>query len=250
MPDSNVARVLETFIRELAEAIVAAGHQDVRVIRTENSPGSVPTGSEPEDLQWYCGKPNSDSEGHFFLGAARETWEEIGGNPEGLLGGCIERAFAGQTKAQQLIASVGSSEAPPSDWPRVAFELSHDNRAPLTLYCVLSPALEAAVDSVVNPAKIIQPSSSEGIHSADLLAQVHVPVTVSFGGTQIRMKDLLNLSTGSVVELDQSLSDTVEIRANSCLIARGEVVAVDGHYGVRVLELVSSPARAAKEIRP
>ena len=71
---------------------------------------------------------------------------------------------------------------------------------------------------------------------------------VTFGGTQIRMKDLFNLSTGSVVELDQSLSDAVEIRANNCLIARGEVVAIDGNYGVRVLELVSGGAGGGKGI--
>ena len=68
---------------------------------------------------------------------------------------------------------------------------------------------------------------------------VQVPVSVSFGATQIRMKDLLSLTAGSVVELDQALHDNVEVRVNDRVIARGEVVAVDGHYGVRVLELVS-----------
>jgi len=67
---------------------------------------------------------------------------------------------------------------------------------------------------------------------------VQVPVSVSFGATQIRMKDLLNLTAGSVVELDQALHDNVEVRVNDRVIARGEVVAVEGHYGVRVLELV------------
>ena len=47
------------------------------------------------------------------------------------------------------------------------------------------------------------------------------------------------LTAGSVVELDQALHDNVEVRVNDRVIARGEVVAVDGHYGVRVLELVS-----------
>ncbi len=69
---------------------------------------------------------------------------------------------------------------------------------------------------------------------------VQVPVSVCFGATQIRMKELLNLSSGSVVELDQALHDNVEVRVNDRVIARGEVVAVDGHYGVRVLELVSN----------
>jgi flagellar motor switch protein FliN/FliY len=82
---------------------------------------------------------------------------------------------------------------------------------------------------------------------SDMLMHVQVPVSVSFGATQIRMKDLLSLTAGSVVELDQGLHDNVEVRVNDRVIARGEVVAVDGHYGVRVLELVSgeSPGKAA-----
>ena len=77
---------------------------------------------------------------------------------------------------------------------------------------------------------------------SDMLMHVQVPVSVSFGATQIRMKDLLNLTAGSVVELDQALHDNVEVRVNDRVIARGEVVAVDGYYGVRVLELVSGEA--------
>jgi len=82
-----------------------------------------------------------------------------------------------------------------------------------------------------------------------MLMHVQVPVSVSFGNTQIRMKDLLSLTTGSVVELDQALHDNVEVRVNDRVIALGEVVAVDGHYGVRVLELVSGE-RPGKGIRP
>ncbi len=248
MSDSIVARVVETFTRELAEAITAAGRQDVKVVRTENS-----SGSEPENLRWYCGKPNSDSEGHFFVGAAPETWEEIGGNSEGLLGRCIEKMLAGHTQATELVANVSSCSAPPTDWPRITLMTSHGNNAPLAMYCVLSPALEAAIDAVAIPAAIAQPSFSDGIHSADLLAHVHVPVTVSFGGTQIRMKDLLNLATGSVVELDQSLSDTVVDFGRIALFDRarrscGHQTAITGCGCWR--SWFPARARAASEIRP
>jgi flagellar motor switch protein FliN/FliY len=53
------------------------------------------------------------------------------------------------------------------------------------------------------------------------------------------MKDLLALASGSIVDLDQQLSDDVEIRVNNCVIAHGEVVAVDGNYGVRILRMAS-----------
>jgi len=76
-------------------------------------------------------------------------------------------------------------------------------------------------------------------NSMDILMQVEVPLSVSLGRTKMRMKDLLGLTHGSVVELDQEVGDEVEIRVNNCLIARGEVVGVDGHYGVRILRMAN-----------
>jgi flagellar motor switch protein FliN/FliY len=69
---------------------------------------------------------------------------------------------------------------------------------------------------------------------------VEIPVSVSLGRKQMRMKDLLGLTHGSIVELDQELGDDVEIRVNNSVIARGEVVAVDGNYAVRILKMVSN----------
>jgi flagellar motor switch protein FliN/FliY len=71
-------------------------------------------------------------------------------------------------------------------------------------------------------------------NSMDILMQVEVPVSVSLGRTHMRMKDLLGLTQGSVVELEQYVGDEVEIRVNNCLIAKGEVVSVEGNYGVRI----------------
>ena len=71
-------------------------------------------------------------------------------------------------------------------------------------------------------------------NSMGLLMQVEVPIRVSLGRTRIRMKDLLALSHGSVVELDPQVGDEVEIRVSNCLLALGEVVNVDGNYGVRI----------------
>jgi flagellar motor switch protein FliN/FliY len=73
--------------------------------------------------------------------------------------------------------------------------------------------------------------------SADLLMHVEVPVSVSLGRTRMRMKELLGLTQGSVVELEDQVGDEVEIRVNQCVIAHGEVVAVDGNYGVRITRM-------------
>ncbi len=77
----------------------------------------------------------------------------------------------------------------------------------------------------------------------DLLLDVELPVSVSFGRAQLALKDLLKLTSGSIVELNRTISEPVEVIVNNCVIARGEVVVVDGNYGIRIQEIVSRQER-------
>jgi len=77
----------------------------------------------------------------------------------------------------------------------------------------------------------------------DLLLEVDLPIGVSFGRTQMRLKEALKLTTGSIVELNRAVTEPVEIIVNNCVIARGEVVVVEGNYGVRILEIISREER-------
>jgi flagellar motor switch protein FliN/FliY len=77
----------------------------------------------------------------------------------------------------------------------------------------------------------------------DLLLDVELPVSVSFGRAELPLKDVLKLNTGSIVELSRSISEPVEVTVNNCVIARGEVVVVDGNYGVKIQEIVSRDRR-------
>jgi len=77
----------------------------------------------------------------------------------------------------------------------------------------------------------------------DLLLEVDMPVGISFGRTQMRLKEALRLTTGSIVELNRAVTEPVELIVNNCVIARGEVVVVEGNYGVRILEIISREER-------
>jgi flagellar motor switch protein FliN/FliY len=77
----------------------------------------------------------------------------------------------------------------------------------------------------------------------DLLLDVALPISVSFGKTSLQIREVLKLNTGSIVELDRFVTDPVEVIVNDCVIARGEVVVVDGNYGVRVSQLASREER-------
>jgi len=57
------------------------------------------------------------------------------------------------------------------------------------------------------------------------------------------LQQVLKWTTGSIVELETSIDEPVEIVVNNCVIARGEVVVVDGNYGVRVQQIVSRAER-------
>jgi flagellar motor switch protein FliN len=77
----------------------------------------------------------------------------------------------------------------------------------------------------------------------DLLLEVELPVSISFGKTALPMKDVLKLTTGSIIELNRGVSEPVEVLVNHCLIARGEVVVVEGNYGVRIQHIASRQDR-------
>jgi flagellar motor switch protein FliN/FliY len=84
------------------------------------------------------------------------------------------------------------------------------------------------------------PASSRAM---DALLDVELPVSVSFGRTQLPIKEVLKLTTGSIVELNRSLNEPVEVVVNNCVVAQGEVVVVDGNYGVRIHQIVSRQDR-------
>jgi flagellar motor switch protein FliN/FliY len=77
----------------------------------------------------------------------------------------------------------------------------------------------------------------------DLLLDVELPVSVSFGRAQLALKDVIKLTTGSIVELNRAISEPVEVIVNNCVIARGEVVVVEGNFGIRIQQVISRQER-------
>ena len=77
------------------------------------------------------------------------------------------------------------------------------------------------------------------VQDLDLLADVSMDVTVQLGRATMRVRDLLRLTEGSVVELDRDVAAPVDVLVNGSLVARGDVVVVGDELGVRVTELVA-----------
>ncbi len=72
---------------------------------------------------------------------------------------------------------------------------------------------------------------------------IPLEVTVELGRTRLLIRDILDLGTGSIIELDKIAGEPVDLFANGLLLARGEVVVIEDNFGVRVTEIITAADR-------
>lgn len=89
-------------------------------------------------------------------------------------------------------------------------------------------------------------SSGNTPKNLDLLLDIDIPISVRMGSAKLFLKDILGLGPGNIVELEQNADDPIELAINDKVIARGEVVIVDGYFGFRIKEIVSKAERIRK----
>jgi flagellar motor switch protein FliN/FliY len=77
----------------------------------------------------------------------------------------------------------------------------------------------------------------------ELLHEVEMGVTVELGRTRMLVRDILDLSPGSVIELDRAAGAPIDVLVNGTLIARGEVVVIDEEFGIRITEVIGYESR-------
>jgi flagellar motor switch protein FliN/FliY len=77
----------------------------------------------------------------------------------------------------------------------------------------------------------------------NLLLDVPLKVTVQLGSVKMLIKDLLHLGPGSIIELSKIAGDPMDIFIGEKMIARGEVIVVNGTFGVRIIDIVSPEER-------
>ena len=70
-----------------------------------------------------------------------------------------------------------------------------------------------------------------------VLTDVQLPVLIRFGETEMLLEDIVKLGVGSIIELSSTIDEPVELIVNGKSLARGEVVTIDGFYGVRITEI-------------
>lgn len=186
----------------------------------------------------------------------RSTYQEI-----------LQQAFAGLAHGltgfagREVNAGTGKEDSPPGRSVTV-FHLSIGS-GPCPVFLEWSEQIARALTPAGSPAAAPKrgessPAASpttpketacetvpEGptTRTLDLLYDVELPVSVSFGRAHLPLKEVLKLASGSIVELNRTVAEPVEIIVNNCVIARGEVVVVEGNYGVRIQQIISRHER-------
>ena len=90
------------------------------------------------------------------------------------------------------------------------------------------------------PSAASRSTSSENLR---VLENIEVQLSVEVGNTEIKIRDLLRLNEGSVIELDRLAGDPLDILVNGTMIAKGEIVMVGERFGVRFTEIVDPEKR-------
>jgi flagellar motor switch protein FliN/FliY len=228
---------------------------------------------EPDVSSWWKQPLSLGAGAEIWVGAPEAAWSAIGGRALKAAG--IDEAdptdlkstfheiltqalsAAAQTVGgrlgREVVCQPGqeSGDAPPLDAALVVEARFTGGETARTVFG-FSRALLEALDppekrdagpaggtmAVAAAAAIGEPS-----RTLDLLLEVELPVSVSFGRAQLPLKDVLKLTTGSIVELNRSVTEPVEVIVNNCVIARGEVVVIEGNYGVRIQQIISRQER-------
>lgn len=266
--------LLDECAEHLAQVLEAMAGQ-----RPEVRWQAVAAGATPEEeVLWWEQPLQFAPEACIWVGSPRATWEHaatlslqasgLETVPEGeaqktwleILSqwlAAVARSL-GSTLGREVTCAAGSETAPatpPSGSAAYTLAFGETTLAPLSvafsaplLALLASPPVDETHEGTgveSDPAELALdagrlPAASR---TMDLLLDVDLPVSISFGKTQLALKDVLKLTTGSIVELNRGVSDPVDVLVNHCLVARGEVVVVEGNYGVRIQQIVSRPER-------
>lgn len=169
----------------------------------------------------------------------RSTWQEIVSQAMGALASGITADMKREittTQGEELKAEPASAE-----W--VGFSIIDAANKTWPFKAAWSRELANLYENRAEEANGPAARETTVSKTFDLLLDVALPVCVSFGRTSLQIREVLKLSTGSIVELDRFVTDPVEVIVNDCVIGHGEVVVVDGNYGVRINQLASRADR-------
>jgi flagellar motor switch protein FliN/FliY len=269
--------LVETWADGLRQVLAAASETPVEV-RIAVLPPDPEAWKKWAGAEWICFEANVTAGARLAVGCAEATRHALAA----WLGGAgLDAAAAGQTYAGLIRHAAEALAQAATGRMKRAVTFAELGACPLPAYAALGVSchfslagqphtLALAPNEVLlvtllseenataivpgEPADLAGLSADAGIipelalsplarQNLEMLLDVDLELSVSFGHTTLVLQEVLKLSSGSIVELNRSASDPVELLINDAVVARGEVVVVDGNYGIRITEVVSPRER-------
>jgi len=220
------------------------------------------------EFQWWQQETEDPQKFRAWIGAPESCWSALGDQGEGSDPKELFQEMVSQ--ANQGVAAVSSSAFPtplkfgslsvnqPTPLPALRVAQVSVNFKGVEL-AVMIVAIEPAAAKILDgPDAAKRPAgqalAQTGVSAGNLatsnsmvdrLMDLQLPVSVLLGQTILPIRDALKIASGSLIELDRQLGDFVEVVVHGTVVARGEIVAVKGNYGVRIKEVISRRDRFA-----
>jgi flagellar motor switch protein FliN/FliY len=239
------------------EGVKLAAPEDTETIAVRFAGGGCLLGQ----LQWSAAKSVAIQCAQLLMSepldaAAEFTATHLDGYLEFLRQVAGEAAVAWKESRGELTELVHQADAAGafSTAAAAGFSLESDKAHGLVLRLDLDAAMLASVAPAANQSAETEKESSErmeivGPHETpsnlELILDVQLDATIRFGEREMLLQDVFGLMPGAVVELDQLVNEPAELLVAGRLVAKGEVVVVDGNFGLRVTEVLSRAQRAA-----
>lgn len=257
--------LLEEWGHGFARAIEAMGAELPRFEKSGS--GEPPQG---ETALWWSQEFSLSPGQSVWIGAEEAAWKEIGATALKAVGvepsspvdvrdtyreilvqslSSLGRSMTARCK-QEVECLQGQLLAAPPDGAVAGLASFQFGQGPAISLCVIaSPALlqtlaaqSTAVETTAGRAAA-EINAENAVAALRSLADLEMPISISFGTARVLLQDALMLKRGSLVALDQRADEPIEFRVNDRIIARGEVVVVEDSYAVRIVELVSRGER-------
>jgi flagellar motor switch protein FliN/FliY len=181
----------------------------------------------------------------------RDAYEEFLRQVAGQVATTLKSAARGEVE----ITHSGADDAP--SWPdasRMGIRIAGEKIPSMRLVLVVTadlvgsfpPPQEAKPPEAAKAERATMPQpepSAARSSNLELLLDVALDATIRFGQKQMLLRDILELHPGVAIALDRQVEEPVELLIGGRMVARGEVVIVDGNYGLRITEIVSPQQR-------
>jgi flagellar motor switch protein FliN/FliY len=184
-----------------------------------------------------------------FEQGQREGYEELLRQVAGMVSTGLKSPAGGDVELKHTGGDAPSWTNP----TRMGIRIAGEKLAPIRLVLVVTAELLASfkaakkadpppAPAAAAPAPQAQPVDSRA-SNLELLLDVDLDATIRFGQKQMLLRDILELHSGVAISLDRKVEEPVELLIGGRMVARGEVVIVDGNYGLRITEILSPQQR-------